>query len=77
MKKFLSLILTLILVLNVFVGAGIFAFAEDGSTDLGDEECTHTDGVDDYDNVCDDCKEYIGTNELVVGENTVMMTDYD
>ena len=72
MKKFLSMLLTLILVLNVFVGTGIFAFATEGS-----EGCTHTDGGDNYNNICDDCKEYVGTDELVVGENSVMMTDYN
>ena len=71
MKKFLSLILTLVLVLNIFAGTGIFAFATEGS-----EECIHTDGGDNFNNVCDDCNEYIGTGELVLGENTVMMTDY-
>ena len=76
MKKFLSLILTLVLVLNIFVGTGIFAFAEGGSAEVGDTECTHTDGADNYNNICDLCKEYIGTDELVLGENTVMMTDY-
>ncbi|MBO5714890.1 MAG: hypothetical protein J6S23_00665 [Clostridia bacterium] len=72
MKKFLSLILTLVLVLNIFAGTGIFAIATEGG-----EECTHTDGGDDYNNVCDYCNEYIGTGELALGENTVMMTDYN
>ncbi len=77
MKKFLSMVLTLILVLNIFVGTGIFAFAtEGGSAELGDEECTHTDDADNYGNVCDICGEYIGTDELAIGENTVVMTDY-
>ncbi|MBR2381239.1 MAG: hypothetical protein IKA84_01940 [Clostridia bacterium] len=74
MKKFLSLILTLVLVLNIFVGTGIFAFAEGGSAELGDTECTHTDGTDNYNNICDLCKEYIGTVDLVVGEQTVFAT---
>ena len=71
MKKFLSILLTLILVLNIFVSTGMLAFATEGS-----EECTHTDGGDNYDNVCDNCAEYIGTGELALGENSVMMTDF-
>ena len=71
MKKFLSMFLTLILVLNIFVSTGMIAFATEGS-----EECTHTDGGDNYDNICDNCAEYIGTDELALGENSVMMTDF-
>ena len=67
MKKFLPILLTLILALALCMS--ITAFATDG-------ECTHTDGNDDYNNVCDDCKAYIGYSELVLGENSVMMGDY-
>ena len=71
MKRFLSMLLTLILVLNIFVSTGMLSFATEGS-----EECTHTDGGDNYDNICDSCAEYIGTDELALGENSVMMTDF-
>ena len=70
MKKFLSLILTLVLVLNIFVSTGIFAFAVEDV-----EECTHTDGTDNYNNFCDLCEEYIGTTDLSMGTQTVSAKD--
>lgn len=70
MKKFLSLTLTLVLVLNVFVGAGILAFAVEDA-----EECAHIDGTDDYNNFCDLCAEYIGTTDLSMGTQTVSAKD--
>lgn len=66
MKKFLSLTLTLVLVFNIFVSTGIFAFAVEDV-----EECTHTDGTDNYNNFCDLCEEYIGTTDLSIGTQTV------
>ncbi len=71
MKKLLLLILTLILGLSICANAGIITFAAEGDT-----ECTHTDGNDNFNNICDNCKEYLGTEELSYGENTVLMTDF-
>ena len=72
MKRFLSMLLTLILVLNIFVSTGMLAFATEGS-----EECTHTDGSDNYDNICDNCAEYIGTDELAhISVSAALITNF-
>lgn len=67
MKKLLSVLLAILMIAT----AVPFALAAD--------ETSHTDGKDDYNNICDDCLAYIGDIDLDVGENisVLVSSSYD